>query len=381
MTFGDDEKMEYQLNVDWADFLRNYWQKRPVLLKQAFKNFVDPISPDELAGLAMENEIDSRLVSQQQGAWQLDHGPFTRFDHLPAQDWSLLVQAVNHWHEPSAALMRPFRQLPDWRIDDLMVSFSVPGGGVGPHVDQYDVFIIQGSGRRRWRVGEKQPLEQHTPHPDLLQVAPFAAIVDQETTAGDLLYIPPGFPHEGYAIENALNYSVGFRAPNSRELINSFADYLLINELGNERYSDPGLVLREHPAEIQPAELQALRNMMLAQLDHAADFQRWLGEFITQSRHELDIAPADPPYQPTEIGDLLEQGEKLRRISGLRVLRIGQSCYVNGEVMATTHLAAADALARYLVVDADKLGHALEDAEFLALLCQWVNQGYWYFID
>lgn len=114
------------------------------------------------------------------GKWQVSHGPFESYDHLGETNWSLLVQAVNHWHEPTAALMRPFRELPDWRIDDLMISFSVPGGGVGPHLDQYDVFIIQGTGRRRWRVGEKLQMKQHCPHPDLLQVDPFEAIIDEE---------------------------------------------------------------------------------------------------------------------------------------------------------------------------------------------------------
>ncbi len=147
--------MEYQLTLNWPDFLERHWQKRPVVLKRGFSNFIDPLSPDELAGLAMESEIDSRLVSHQDGKWQVSHGPFESYDHLGESNWSLLVQAVNHWHEPTAALMRPFRALPDWRIDDLMISFSVPGGGVGPHLDQYDVFIIQGTGRRRWRVGEK----------------------------------------------------------------------------------------------------------------------------------------------------------------------------------------------------------------------------------
>ncbi|VTM84192.1 putative enzyme [Klebsiella pneumoniae] len=182
--------MDYQLTLNWPDFIERYWQKRPVVLKRGFANFIDPLSPDELAGLAMESEVDSRLVSHQDGKWQVSHGPFESYDHLSENNWSLLVQAVNHWHEPSAALMHPFRALPDWRIDDLMISFSVPGGGVGPHLDQYDVFIIQGTGRRRWRVGEKVPMKQHCPHPDLLQVDPFEAIIDEEMEPGDILYIP-----------------------------------------------------------------------------------------------------------------------------------------------------------------------------------------------
>ncbi|MDW9427545.1 cupin domain-containing protein, partial [Yersinia enterocolitica] len=112
--------MDYQLSLDWPDFLQRYWQKRPVILKRGFKHFIDPLSPDELAGLAMENEVDSRLVSHEDGRWQVAHGPFESFDHLGETNWSLLVQAVDHWHEPAAALMRPFRPLSDWRMDDLM---------------------------------------------------------------------------------------------------------------------------------------------------------------------------------------------------------------------------------------------------------------------
>ncbi|TFZ51651.1 cupin domain-containing protein [Serratia proteamaculans] len=373
--------MDYQLDLDWNDFLQRYWQKRPVILKRGFKNFIDPISPDELAGLAMENEVDSRLVSHQDGRWQVAHGPFESFDHLGENNWSLLVQAVDHWHEPSSALMRPFRPLSDWRMDDLMISFSVPGGGVGPHFDQYDVFIIQGTGRRRWRVGEKVPMKQHCPHPDLLQVEPFDAIIDEEMEPGDILYIPPGFPHEGYALENALNYSVGFRAPNGRELISGFADHVLARELGSKRYSDPDIQLREHPAQVLPQEVDALRQMMLDLVEQPEHFQQWFGEFISQTRHELDAAPPEPPYQAGEIYELLQQGEPLQRLGGLRVLRVGDQCFVNGELMDTEHLQAVDALCQNFSVNATQLGDAVDDPSFLALLTALINNGYWYFKD
>lgn len=373
--------MDYQLDLDWNDFLQRYWQKRPVILKRGFKNFIDPISPDELAGLAMENEVDSRLVSHQDGRWQVAHGPFESFDHLSENNWSLLVQAVDHWHEPSSALMRPFRQLPDWRMDDLMISFSVPGGGVGPHLDQYDVFIIQGTGRRRWRVGDKVPMKQLCPHPDLLQVEPFDAIIDEEMEPGDILYIPPGFPHEGYALENALNYSVGFRAPNGRELISGFADHVLARELGSKRYSDPDIQLREHPAQVLPQEVDALRQMMLDLVQQPEHFQQWFGEFISQTRHELDAAPPEPPYQAGEIYELLQQGEPLQRLGGLRVLRVGDQCFANGELMDTEHLQAVDAMCQNFSVNATQLGDAVDDPSFLALLTALINNGYWYFKD
>jgi 50S ribosomal protein L16 3-hydroxylase len=119
--------MAYQLNLNWPEFLEKYWQKQPVVLKNAFPNFIDPITPDELAGLAMEPEVDSRLVSQKEGKWSASNGPFEHFDGLGETGWSLLAQAVNHWHLPAAELVKPFRVLPDWRLDDLMISFSVPG--------------------------------------------------------------------------------------------------------------------------------------------------------------------------------------------------------------------------------------------------------------
>ena len=373
--------MDYQLTLNWPDFIERYWQKRPVVLKRGFANFIDPLSPDELAGLAMESEVDSRLVSHQDGKWQVSHGPFESYDHLSENNWSLLVQAVNHWHEPSAALMHPFRALPDWRIDDLMISFSVPGGGVGPHLDQYDVFIIQGTGRRRWRVGEKVPMKQHCPHPDLLQVDPFEAIIDEEMEPGDILYIPPGFPHEGYSLENSLNYSVGYRAPNARELFSGFADYVLQRELGSQRYADPDVPSRDHPADILPTELDRLREMMLGLINQPEHFKQWFGEFITQSRHELDVAPPEPPYQPDEIYDALQQGDTLERLGGLRVLRIDGEVFVNGEKINSPHRPALDALATHLTLRADHFGDALEDPSFLAMLAALVNSGYWFFGD
>lgn len=375
--------MNYHLNIDWPDFIQCYWQKRPLLIKRGFRHFIDPVSPDELAGLAMESEVESRLVSCQNGKWQLCHGPFDSFDHLGEKNWSLLIQAVNHWHDRSATLIDAFRFLPDWRIDDLMVSFSVPGGGVGPHYDQYDVFIIQGSGRRRWRVGEKSPLRQHCPHPDLLHVDAFAAIIDEELESGDILYLPPGFPHEGYTIDNAINYSVGFRAPAGRELISSFADFVLAQELGSERFSDPDIPLRCHPAAILPEETDKIRQLMIDVIQQPAHFEQWFGEFISQSRHELDISPAEPPYHPDDVYDVLHQGNQLIRPGGLRIVTIGETTYINGEKLLpiSAHHHVMTALANQLTLQLKDFGSALEDPAFLTGLTELVNRGYWYFKD
>ncbi|MCE9941036.1 MULTISPECIES: cupin domain-containing protein [Serratia] len=371
--------MAYQLNLNWPEFLEKYWQKKPVVLKNAFPNFVDPITPDELAGLAMEQEVDSRLVSNAEGKWQASNGPFEHFDDLGETGWSLLAQAVNHWHAPSAELVRPFRALPDWRLDDLMISFSVPGGGVGPHIDNYDVFIIQGMGRRRWRVGDALPMRQFCPHPALLHVDPFEPIIDEELEPGDILYIPPGFPHYGFTHETAFNYSVGFRGPNGRDLISSFADYALEKDLGGAHYSDPDLTLREHPGRVEEYELERLRSMMFEMIGQPEDFKQWFGRFATTPRHELDIAMAEPPYEAEEVLNALMGGETLTRLSGLRVLQVGGSFFVNSERLNTVDDRAADALCRYTELGQPELGDALQNPAFVAELTELINQGYWFF--
>ncbi|XTZ39150.1 JmjC domain-containing protein [Salmonella enterica] len=371
--------MAYQLNLNWPEFLEKYWQKRPVVIKRAFANFVDPITPDELAGLAMEPEVDSRIVSHVEGQWQAWNGPFESFDHLGESNWSLLAQAVNHWHVPSAELVRPFRVLPEWRFDDLMISFSVPGGGVGPHIDQYDVFIIQGMGSRRWRVGDKLPMKQFCPHPALLHVDPFPPIIDEDLEPGDILYIPPGFPHDGFTHETALNYSIGFRGPNGRDLISSFADYALENDLGGEHYSDPDLTCREHPGRVEQHELDRLRGMMLDLINQPEHFTQWFGCYITTPRHELDIALEPGDYTAEEVVAALQEGQQLTRLNGLRALHIGDSFFINSEPLETVDAQAADALCRYTTLGRNELGAALDNPAFAQELTMLINRGYWYF--
>lgn len=371
--------MRYQLALDQQHFLTHFWQQRPCVFTGALAPFTDPITADELAGLALEQEVDSRLVSQRHDQWQVQHGPFTDFSHLGEKNWSLLVQAANHWHPACHALMQPFRFLPDWRVDDLMISFSTPGGGVGPHVDQYDVFIIQGMGRRRWRVGEATDVKPlPTPHPDLLQVAPFKAIIDEELQAGDVLYIPPGFPHEGWSLENALNYSVGFRAPSACELISGFADRLIAHDEGGQRYHDPALSLRSNAAEVLPAEIDALQQLMLETLQQPERFRDWLGHFLSQSRHELDIAPPSPLWCVEQVQQALSAGHQFTRVAGLRSLVLQDGIYVNGQRMQGAPSAILQLFARHQQITQSHLPPAPYVTAFLAQLVLLINQGYWF---
>jgi len=250
---------------------------------------------------------------------------------------------------------------------------------VGPHIDNYDVFIIQGMGRRRWRVGDALPMRQFCPHPALLHVDPFEPIIDEELEPGDILYIPPGFPHDGFTHETAFNYSVGFRGPNGRDLISSFADYALEKDLGGAHYSDPDLTLREHPGRVEEYELERLRSMMFEMIGQPEDFKQWFGRFATTPRHELDIAMAEPPYEAEEVLNALMGGETLTRLSGLRVLQVGDSFFVNSERLNTVDDRVADALCRYTELGQPELGAALQNPAFVAELTELINQGYWFF--
>ncbi|QLE09502.1 cupin domain-containing protein [Pseudoalteromonas shioyasakiensis] len=315
----------YQLSINsltQEQFLAQYWQKKPLLIKQGFKDFTDPIEPEELAGLAMEESIESRIVTNHSNDWQAHHGPFEDFSLLTEKHATLLVQAVDHWHSDAAQLLEPFRFIPNWRIDDLMISYSTPGGGVGPHLDQYDVFIIQGQGKRHWRVGMPDAnLRQFAQNKSLLQVEQFPAVIDCVLEPGDILYIPPGCPHEGYAVENALNYSVGFRAPNQRDLLSQFADHLIDTELGNQRYSDAELKLRDSKGELKEFEAENVKQLMIAAINDDAIFKTWLGNNMSQPKHEMDLAPLEEPYTLDNLLELLRDDEVVfERLGGTRAI-------------------------------------------------------------
>ncbi|OCW97848.1 cupin domain-containing protein [Alishewanella sp. HH-ZS] len=381
----------YQLNLgelSLADFMQQYWQKQPLLIKQGFKNFQDPLSADELAGLALEDDVESRLVECRDGNWQLETGPFEDFNRYGDKDWTILVQAVDHWHPPAAELIEPFRFIPNWRIDDLMVSFSTPGGGVGPHLDQYDVFIIQGEGKRHWRVGMPDAsLKQFCPHPRLLQVTPFTACIDVIMEPGDILYIPPGCPHEGISLENSLNYSVGFRAPAQKDLLTGLADYLLDNDITGKRFSDPQRSLTGNIGAISEQDLDQVQQLLVQLVSDRDKLPLWFGQYITQAKHELDQQEPDPHYQAEEIAEYLEEGSVLARLGGLRCsyYQANESSdiqlFING---TTIVLPAEEQVTAQLLCDSKRIDqqqclHFTAREERLLLLTDLINQGLWYF--
>jgi 50S ribosomal protein L16 3-hydroxylase len=378
-------------SLNWGElspeiFLAEYWQKKPLLIKRAYKDFQDTIPADELAGLAMETEIESRIVSSDSnGNWQVDHGPFEDFSQYGEANWTLLVQAVNNWSRPTNALLAPFSFIPRWRIDDVMVSFSTPNGGVGAHLDQYDVFIIQGSGKRRWQVGAPDSeLKTLLPHPDLKQVSDFEPLIDEITEAGDLLYIPPNHPHNGVSIENSVNFSVGFQAPSSQELWSSFADKLIDNNLGEQRFSDSTRKATTTSTLINKADQQQLKAFMLEQLENTEMFEQFIGQYLTQSHHALELLmPVNDIDQEKLIDILSEPDIRFMPVSGLKAAIIAEShttLFLNGDsfpIDAQT-LPLAQLLAQQTPLTTEQVKSFNTSLKNSQLLTSVLNKGYWY---
>lgn len=273
---------------DIGVFLSEYWQKKPLLIRQAWKNWSNPLSPDELAGLACEEEVDSRLIQPKGNAWELEHGPLaeTRFDELREAPWTLLVQSVDQFVPEVAELIEAFRFVPNWRIDDVMVSYATDGGGVGPHFDQYDVFLIQGLGRRRWRIGQR--CDQDTPllpHDDLRLLAQFDVKEEWILDPGDILYVPPGVAHDGVAVgHDCMTYSIGFRAPSRAELVAGWSEDVFGRLSDDDRYSDPDLRRQDNPGEITGDAIAKLYAMATETLLDRAAFARWFGQSNTSQK-------------------------------------------------------------------------------------------------
>ena len=233
--------------------MRWHWQREPLLVRSAFPGFADPLSPRDVLRLACSPDAAARLVRHARGAWSVEHGPFQprRFSRLPARDWTVLVQDTNHFSQRAGDLLARFDFIAHARVDDVMVSYAVPGGGVGPHVDSYDVFLLQGRGRRRWRISRQKDLA-FVPGLPLKILARFRAEQEWVLEAGDMLYLPPGVAHEGVAETECLTWSIGFRAPTDRELVAGFLDFLHEKLEPRGQYGDAGTRARDDPARSRP---------------------------------------------------------------------------------------------------------------------------------
>ncbi len=302
-----------------ARFLRDFWQKRPLLIRGAFADLRNPVTPDDLAGLACEELALSRIAihEPERDGWTLRSGPFTEADFaaLPRTHWTLLVQDVDKWDGDVAALLDHFSFVPSWRIDDVMVSYAEDGGSVGAHVDQYDVFLLQGLGRRRWQLDMRVPrTDPRSPtrasqgsrfrdDTELKLLRAFAPTHEWLLEPGDMLYLPPGVPHHGVAVGACMTYSIGMRAPAQAELLGDFVDHLIEVLPEDARYADPDLMPARGDGEIDDDAIARVTRAMpwICAGGNAAErsaLRSWFGRFITRYRSAQTIAAA-----PRRLGD------------------------------------------------------------------------------
>lgn len=305
-------------------FLRDYWQKKPLLIRQAFPNFQSPITQDELAGLACETET-ARIVIEKGGEhpWEVRHGAFDDddFSNLPATHWTLLVNDTDQHLPELKAVMEPFRFIPDWRIDDLMISFAVEGGSVGPHVDEYDVFLLQAQGQRRWQITTQAAHPDNVlPDLDLRIMSDFVAEQEWIVEPGDLLYLPPNVPHYGVALNECLTYSVGFRAPSQTDLLEKLLEDSLDDARLKQRFSDRERTPQANPGELTTKDMDSLVDFLVDALPQdEQSLQCWLGKYLTTPKASTSPPEAEP-LSRAELSRLIRQKKKFEKALDSRLL-------------------------------------------------------------
>ncbi|WP_025732670.1 cupin domain-containing protein [Carnimonas nigrificans] len=307
-------------------FLAEYWQKKPLLIRQAIPGFESPLSAEELAGLACEEEVESRLV-ESVGAdgkpWQVTHGPMDEeiFARLPERDWTLLVQAVDHYVPEVAELLEQFSFIPRWRLDDIMISYAPPGGNVGPHVDNYDVFLLQGAGQRRWQLGGFQGEDAAIVDGISLRILKEFSISNDEEWVlepGDMLYLPPRYAHHGISeSSDCMTWSIGFRAPSADEAVTSWADYRGEQLSDAVRYADPDLG-EQDSALLDDAAIERVRALILNSLDDREQMSEWFGRYMTQTKYPDQLIALEPSLDLATLRSALAEGEQLVRGQGSR---------------------------------------------------------------
>lgn len=321
---------EHPLGMPPERFLRDYFHKRPLLIRNAFPGFETPVMPEDLAGLACEDGVLARLIEHDRAddGWKVRTGPFAEadFPDMPDHDWTLLVQDVDKWDPDVRVLLEKFRFLPRWRIDDIMISFAATGGSVGAHVDHYDVFLLQAWGHRRWMIdssvamGRKAPDLSFRDDVDIKLLRTFTPTHDWVLAPGDMLYLPPLVPHHGVAEGPCLTFSVGMRAPSSAELIGDYLDTLIEDADEAIRYHDEDLQAQADPYEIDDAAMRrAIEALNALRMNDADKLGDWFGRFITTYRASGEVAP--PPELPerAEVEAAFGQGLTLERFPWARL--------------------------------------------------------------
>ena len=356
-----------------ARFLARYWQQRPLLIRRAVDGFQGLLSWRECTDLATRDDVESRLVVHERSGWTLVHGPFRRSDFraLPERNWTLLIQGVN-LHVPAAdALLRRFSFVPYARLDDLMVSYAAPGGGVGPHFDSYDVFLLQGEGQRRWRLSRQRDLALK-PDVPLKILARFRPDHEALLDPGDMLYLPPGIAHDGVAIAACSTYSIGFRAPSAQELGIAFVDWLRDRIALDGRYRDPGLPAARAPARIARGLSDYAASALSGLAWDDRTVARFLGAYLTEPKPAVTFTPPGPPLA-RRVFTARAARRGVRLDSRTQLLYDARNLFINGDVLdrPTVGWPAIRRLANTRQLAADDV-----DAGVANLLYPWYRDGF-----
>ncbi len=287
-------------NLSPKDFLADYWQKKPLVIRQAFPNFQCPVTAEELAGLSCEDEVNSRIVIEKDGdhPWQPIFGPMDdgTYSNLPESHWTLVLNDLEKVVPELAWLPDLFRFIPDWRLDDLMCSYAADQGSVGPHFDLYDVFIIQGTGRRRWQISAAQVTEDNQVKDTPLRIHKhFNAEQEWILEPGDMIYIPPNISHHGVSLGESISFSVGYRAVSHGDLLNDFIAHITQDLSPKLTYQDADLKLQTHSSEITEDAIRRVKKIFSTYLkpEHK-EIERWFGRYMSDPKSEHTEAPENP---------------------------------------------------------------------------------------
>jgi 50S ribosomal protein L16 3-hydroxylase len=314
-----------------ARFMRDVWQRRPLLIRGAFPGFVPPVDRAALFGLARRADVESRLITRFEQRWALRHGPLQRLPSPRRPHWTLLVQGVDLLDPAAQALLERFRFVPDARLDDLMVSYATDGGGVGPHVDSYDVFLLQAWGRRRWRISRQRDAAL-VPGAPLKLLADFRPEREWLLEPGDVLYLPPGVAHDGIAEGECLTYSVGFRAPAYQELLEPWLIDFAEHSSLRGRYGDRGLAPTRRPAALPSHMIDRVHRALSRRRPRTADTQRFLLRHLTEPKAQIVFERLPRPLPPIRFSQRLRR-HGARLAPATRVMYAAALLGINGECL------------------------------------------------
>lgn len=314
-----------------AQFLQRHWQKKPMLARAGLADFADLLDRKSLIELSLLPEAESRLVTRKGRSWTVRHGPFRRqdFTKLPDRDWTLLVQGVDLLLPRAKELLGRFDFIPYARLDDLMVSYAPAGGGVGPHFDSYDVFLLQGEGKRRWQISSQRDLT-------LVADAPLKILNDFRPgrewilESGDLLYLPPRYAHDGVALSDCITLSVGFRAPSAQDLCSRFLDFLQDKLNAGGRYADPDLKATRQPGRISPQLTRGMLDLLAQARWNRNDMLQFIGEDLSTPKSHVVFDPPQRPLSPAAFARAVYT-KGLRLAPASILLYDDRAFYMNGE--------------------------------------------------